>query len=253
MIMLSFPVLKFVHFKMLPSADKNQFFIYLDLPEGTDTPQTEKVSKWINKEVLKNKNVNSIQSFVGTTAVVDFNGLFRGANLRKSPNMASLRINLVDSEDRNETSSEIVSKIRQEISQEKSKANKELLPWLRNMKTKFVEDPPGPPVNATMEIKIKGPDRNILEEITKKIEKITKKIDGVVDIDTSIEYPAQKTVIKINHRKALQAGISTQDVKETLSIILKSTIIDQYHLKNSPSIATIDFIVKAEDRNNCKI
>jgi multidrug efflux pump subunit AcrB len=248
-IVLLFPVLNLVHFKMLPSADKEQFFVSVDLPEGTDTPQTEIIAHWITQQFLTHPEVISIQSFTGSPSVTDFNGLLKGSNLRKASHLANIRVNLTQPEQRSVTSSEIVTDLRETIRTKKLTAPQSILPWLTQTNVKFVEDPPGPPVRSTLEIKIKGPDRAVLEQVAKDVEQLLPNIKGIVDTDTSIEYAAQKTVLLVDHEKALQAGISTAQVSETINALLNPWIIGQYHLSDQREIATIELLVEKSQQD----
>ena len=250
-VVLLFPVVKLVHFKMLPSADKEQFFVSVDLPEGTDTPQTEKVAKWITLQLLSQEEVISVQSFVGVPSVTDFNGLFKGSNLRQAPHLANIRVNLSDSGQRHISSSEIVEMLRDTIEEKivRLSSSVEIKPWLMQANVKFIEDPPGPPVRSTLEIKVKGATRAVLEDVAVQIKNMFSETKGVVDIDTSIEYPAQKTIIRVDNEKALLAGISTAQISEALGAILDPVIIGQYHLQNQHEIATVEFLVESADKD----
>jgi multidrug efflux pump subunit AcrB len=251
-IVLLFPIVKLVHFKMLPSADKEQFFVSLDLPEGTDTPQTERVSQWVTQQLLSHPEIISVQSFTGTPSVTDFNGLLKGSNLRKAPNLANIRVNLTDHTQRSETSSEIVTSLRETIQSKKLIASAEIHSWIAQTNIKFVEDPPGPPVRSTLEIKIKGPDREVLEQVAQQVEQLLPTVKGIVDTDTSIEYAAQKMILHVDHEKALQSGITTTQVSETLGALLDPLTIGQYHLPNQHEIATIELLVQKSQQDQIR-
>lgn len=248
-IVLLFPVFKLVHFKMLPAADKEHFSVSIDLPEGTDTPQTEKVAQWISNQLLANEAVQSVQIFTGVPAVTDFNGLLKGSNLRQAPHLASLRVNLNAPHDRQINSAALVKKLRTTINQNRLTDTSALKPWLTQANLKFVEDPPGPPVRSTLEIKIKGPDRTVLENIATQLETLLPNIKGVVDIDSTIEYPALKTVLKVDNEKASLSGVSVAEIKNTLTAILDPVIISQYHLKDQNEVTVIEFSVKSDQKD----
>ncbi len=241
-IALTFPVLKLVHFKMLPSANKNQFFVYIDAPQDTNFPETEKIAEFVSSELLKNPEITSIQSFVGTSSVVDFNGLFKGANYRIAPYMATLRVNLTDTTKRSIESTPLLNAERKKILAKISKDSNldpEFREILENTTFKFLEDPPGPPVRATLMAKIKGPNRQILEKVARDVETLFSKTKRVVDIDTSIADPIRKISFQVDHEKALASGIATAQIYEALSAISDEVTVSQFHLKNSPEMVTI--------------
>ncbi len=277
-LVFTFPVLKLVHFKMLPSANKNQFFVYIDAPQDTNFPQTQKIAGFISKELLKNPEIVSVQSFVGTASVVDFNGLFKGANYRIAPYMATLRVNLTDTDDRSIKSTPLLDAERDKILAKISKLQNSTvcqgeacenpvknsphpnpLPegegdinfyeTLKNTTFKFLEDPPGPPVRATLMAKIKGPNRELLKKVARDVEEMFRKTDRVVDIDTSISDNVRKVSFRVDHEKALEAGITTMQIYEALSAITAEKNISQFHQKDSPEMIDITLSVPPEKRD----
>ncbi len=74
-----------------------------------------------------------------------------------------------------------------------------------------------------------------MEKIWRNFSKILIK---VVDIDTSITEPIRKVSFEVDHEKALESGISTTQIFETLSTITNEIDISQFHLKDSPVNST---------------
>ncbi|MDH3324773.1 MAG: efflux RND transporter permease subunit [Candidatus Peregrinibacteria bacterium] len=179
---------------------------------------------------------------MGEPAVVDFNGLFRGSNLRQARHLATLKVNLTQPEDRNISSSKLVRSLRAELKQSADK----LLP---NTVVKFVEDPPGPPVRATLEAKIKGSDRKVLTQVASDLARIFKQENKVEDIDTSIESSVYRTVYKVDHEKAMSAGISTFQIINTLKSLLGETPIGQYQLQNQYEILMADLVFSSDKKD----
>lgn len=256
-IVLSFPVFKFVHFKMLPSADKNQFFVYIDTPQDSNYSLTKKVAGFTSRELLENPNVKSVQNFVGTASVVDFNGLFKGSNDRIAPYMATLRVNLIDKDDRSEESTPILNSEREKIlakifnrkATDSYLIETEIYDALKLTTFRFLEDPPGPPVRATLMAKIKGPNRKILNKVAQDMEKLFHKTDRVVDIDTSIEEAVRKVSFRVDHEKALESGIATAQIYEALSVMTSEVDVSQFHLDKSPEIVQIALSFPADKRD----
>ncbi len=253
-ISFSFPILKFVHFKMLPSANKNQFFVYIDAPQDSNYLQTEKIAKFISLKLLENKEIVSIQNFVGTKAVVDFNGLFKGSDYRTMPYMATLRVNLTDTKDRVINSTPLLNAERNRIitginSPEKMDIEPELRNLLQKTHFRFLEDPPGPPVRSTLMAKIKGPNREILKEIARDLEKMFYDVDRAVDVDTSIDEPVRKVSFRVDHEKALEAGIATSQIYEALSAVTGEVSLSQFHKKDTPEMVDVTLTVSKEKRD----
>lgn len=239
LIVFTFPVLKLVHFRMLPGADKAQYYIYIDAPEGTDLDHLYTMTTDIMSLVSQDKETKSIQSFVGEPPVVDFNGLYKGSHLREGFHLATLRVNLTEPDERSISSGEIVKAMRARIQTYQS----------QGLVIRFVEDPPGPPVQATLVAKIKGPDRDVRETIARDIQKKFHNTHGVVDIDTSIEEPYFRTIYAIDHRKALLSAVTTADIAHTLNTALETTRTAQYHISGHNELSYIELQYARQNRN----
>ena len=218
---LSLPFLKIVKFRMLPKADKEQFYLYLDLPNGTSIAKTDLLSNELEKLILAQENVESVESFVGTSQIVDFNGLFKGSSFRTQENQATLKINLTHPEERKETSEEIASKTR-DISEYFSQNHP-------NANIKIVEDPPGPPVLATLFIKVQGDDTEKITRIARDMKNIVSQEEGAVDVDTSIPEQNADKSYRINIQKSQLLGIAPSAINETLYLALEGLPAGSYH------------------------
>jgi len=221
LISLSLPLLKIVKFRMLPKADKEQFYLYLDLPSGTDIEKTNILSTELEKNILTQENIESVESFVGESQIVDFNGLFKGSSFRVQENQATLKINLTSPDSRDSTSEEIASTVRK-VSQDFSQLHPDT-------NIKIVEDPPGPPVQATLFLKVHGENTEKSTNIARDLKKIILQEEGVVDVDTSIpEQNADKTY-HIDTEKCQQLGISPANVNQTLFLGLHGMSAGAYN------------------------
>jgi multidrug efflux pump subunit AcrB len=104
LITFSFPFVGLVHFRMLPKADKEQFYVYVDLPADAGVSKTRATTVTVEENLLTLPEVASIESSVGAPPVTDFNGLFRGSNMRTLSHQATLKVNLLPHGDRDKKS-----------------------------------------------------------------------------------------------------------------------------------------------------
>ncbi len=222
---LSLPLAKIVKFRMLPKADKEQFYLYLDLPDGTNIEKTNQLSAELEKNILAREDIESVESFVGQSQIVDFNGLFKGSSQRAQQNQATLKINLTHPEERDATSEEIASGVR-DVSREFSGAHPDA-------NIKIVEDPPGPPVLATLFLKVQGEDTEKITAIARDIKKTVAGIDGVVDLDTSIPEQNSNKSYRVNIEKSQQLGITPNTVNQVLFLGLRGLPVSTYHHRDN--------------------
>lgn len=243
-----FPVFKFVHFKMLPSADKEQYYVYLDLEEGIDFKKTSEISSYISQQILKNdKNVVSIQEFSATPSVVDFNGLYKGSNLRNASNLATIRVNLTLPKERNAWSSDLVADMREVIL-----ADQKIQSFINNygLVVRFFEDPPGPPVRATLLAKIKTQDDDLRADLASELEQKFKSTKGVKDVKNTTEKVFFRTIYEVDHEKAVSFGVSTNQIVSLLNTALNANQISQYHIQdhNEPTFIELSFEKEYRDQ-----
>jgi len=219
---LALPAFKIVLFKMLPSANKNTFNITIDLPKGSSIESTKEVSDCVASILSKEKEIKDFEQFIGITGVVDFNGLLRGSSMKRGENIGEIRVNLLPKEeDRKESSIDMVSRLRPIIQKQCS---------FHNANIKLVEDPPGPPVIATLLMQVFGGDENGRVKLAENIEKLYKHTKRVVDIDVMRDREIVKYKIIPDREKAALLGISTDQIAKILGLGLKGGIVSVAHI-----------------------
>ncbi|MCB0210918.1 MAG: efflux RND transporter permease subunit [Anaerolineae bacterium] len=245
LVVLSFPVLKLVHFRMLPGADKRQYYVYIDGPEGTDLGKSLEVADMAVALLLRDPYTESVQEFIGTAPVIDFNGLYKGAEQRTGRHFITLRVNITPPKQRTMQSGAIVSSMRDYFAQSPAMRVYES----SGFTIQFVEDPPGPPVQATLVAKIKGPDPAVRQAVAQDIMEKMRATDGVVDVQSSIETPYPQTTFVIDYSKANRTGIVTANVVDVLQTATDGRNIGQYHLPEHNEFSFITLEYPTEARN----
>ncbi len=158
----------------LPKDNKNTFLISFHLPDTTPLEKTDKLVRQVEKIILKNEHIQNTQTFVGLPSVVDFNGQLRGSAAKIGSQYAEIRINLIDKHQRHISSIDIVKQFR-----------KELASIIKNhpeTTIQFVEDPPGPPVAATILAEIYGEDNQQREALAMKVREEFKKTWDMAEV-----------------------------------------------------------------------
>ncbi len=220
LISMTFPLMQWVKFRMLPKANKNTFLVSIDLPAGTALENTDRVARVIGEYLRRIPEVKDYETFTGAGSVMDFNGLLRGGAFREASHFADVRVNLVDKEERSISSEKLVLKIRPDIARIADEYHANI---------KLVEDPPGPPVRSTVVAEIYGPDYNKQREIARDIKTLFAGTDQVVDIDDSVKEKQEKYQLIVDKEKAALAGISTEQIVQTLRMSVAGTAISTLH------------------------
>ncbi|EKE30233.1 MAG: Acriflavin resistance protein [uncultured bacterium (gcode 4)] len=224
--------------RMLPKANKDQIYIWIDAPRDYSIQQTkaieEKLSafilnkdKWIPEELDLAENVSST---VWDRFLSDFANLFRWWSNRLSPNQISMRINLKSGEERDMKSEEYAIKIRPII-------KNYIYGLYPDIKFRLLEDPPGPPTMATFHMKIKWQEDLSQTELTKFAETIKRTVKSIeeqeklVDLSDTIGTPYKKIDIKLNQNDLIARWLSSDQVYNTLWALYNWIAVSFVHTK----------------------
>lgn len=245
LVSLALPAVTLVKFRMLPKADREQFFLYVDLPAGTSLERTNEVTKILEKRLLEHPEIIELQSYTGRPPILDFNGLFRGVDSRRQPWQSTIRVGLTEPESRNVKSEEIVLKLRPEV----LKDVPNLIPDTP-VKLKFVEDPPGPPVRSTLLVRVQGYDDQLLEDATRRLYPHIQKVDEVVDTDISIPEARKTISLKVDHAAATRRRIGPAQIVQALNTAYSGAVLGIYHNSNNIEQEYIVLRMKREYRDS---
>ncbi len=214
----------FVKVKMLPFDNKSEFQVIVDLPEGTTLEQTQQATAELARAAFGEPEVTDVQTYAGTAAPYNFNGLVRHYFLRRASNAADIQVNLLPKHRRNAQSHEIAKRVRLR-----------LLPVARRhqARIKVAEVPPGPPVLQTLVAEIYGPEAAGREQVARHVLDLFDRTDGVVDADWYVEDAQPKVEWKVDAEKAALNGVSTADVARTLSLAAAGMQVGLLHAEQA--------------------
>ena len=233
--------LKAVQFKMLPFDNKSELQVIVDMPEGTTLEQTSHVVSELGKYIQTVPEVTDYQSYIGTSAPYNFNGLVRHYFLRQGSNEADIQVNFVPKNERKKQSHDLAKLMRPDLQKigEKYGAN-----------VKLAEIPPGPPVISTLVAEIYGPDTNGQIEIASKIKDIFTGLKGVVDVDWMVEAPQNKTTFVVDKEKAAMLGVPTDAAAMSLQTALGGTPVGLTHFEHEKEPVEIFLRNSLADRSD---
>ncbi len=202
---------KKVTVKMLPFDNKSELQVIIDMPEGSTLEETAALTREMGEYLKTVPEVTDFQSYIGTAAPYNFNGLVRHYFLRSGSNVADLQVNFVAKHHREQQSHDLAKWLRPELKKLGDRYGASI---------KMAEIPPGPPVLSTLVAEIYGPDSDRQVEIARQIKEIFTETDGVVDVDWFVEDDQQKISLIVDKEKAAANGISTETVAKSLRIAL---------------------------------
>ena len=228
---VSLGVFKFVVLKMLPFDNKSELQLIVDMPEGTALERTARVLSELGDFLATVPEVTNYQVYAGNASPINFNGLVRQYYLREGHSVGDIQINLVDKSQRERRSHEIAVAIRKPLQD---------IGLQYDANVKIVEVPPGPPVQSPLVA-----DYVAQQRTASIVRKAFDSVDDVVDVDESIETAAEKFILKVDKHKAGLAGISQQQIANTISTVLKGEDVSYLHETNSrfPVAIRLEFAV----------
>lgn len=247
-VAISLPFFKVVKINLIPKSDAKQFYIYLDMPSGTSYGRTNEVATQVQEAVLASQEVSGVESFVGTPPISEFNGLFKGSFARVGENQATLKVDLIPKEERENVSGKIVQQTRESVGEQ-------LLAKEPDAKLVFVEDPAGPPVRSAYYLKIQGDDQQLRESTTRDLEQLSGTISGVSDLNNSISKRSLEKQYHVDFEKTARLGIAPAAVIDTLHTSLSGTNIALYNaqtnnVQNDKQQHFITVRMQADDRSS---
>ncbi len=235
-------VMRLVPMKMLPFANKDTLQLVIDMPEGSSLELTDAVVRDFEQYLLKQPQIESFQSYVGVNSPMDFNGLVRHYYLRNQPHIADIHINLISKKIRQEQSHNLALSWRHDL---------EKIAQKHNAKLAIVEQPPGPPVFATITAEIYGNLQSAYADILKGADIVKAKMvkePGVCDVNSTIEAKHFRYEFIVDKTKAALHGISISDINASLAMFVGGLKAGDLHLENQRNAVPIFISLARKDK-----
>ena len=224
----------------LPKDNKNTFLITVHMPDASPLEATAQVVNALEKELVKSPFILNYESYTGVSSVIDFNGQLRGSSEFRGEQFAEIRVNLIDKTQRQETSIKIVQALRQQF--------QSIFSHYPEAVIQLLEDPPGPPVRATVLAEIYGLDNEQLYEIANKVEHEFKQTWDMAEVWTTNLTTIPEYRLHIDQEQAALTGVSTFQVAQALESFITGKTLSYLHNTESRSAVPIRLMVPREQR-----
>jgi hydrophobic/amphiphilic exporter-1 (mainly G- bacteria), HAE1 family len=194
----------------IPKNDESQFEISVRTPEGSTLEQTELISTRIGREVK-------------TLPGVAYTVVLVGNDDRRTANLASIFVKLIDIHQRAEPQFQIMDQVRKTVLP-KFAAEK-----LRTSVSQVAAISGGGMSNKEISFYVSGPDLQKLGEYSGRLTTALAKVPGVVDVDTSLVLGKPEMAVNLDRKKAAELGVQVADVADTLSVMVGGRKISTYN------------------------
>jgi multidrug efflux pump subunit AcrB len=237
---MSLVYFKSVKVKMLPFDNKQEFQVLIDYPATTPLLVGKQWSADLASEILKNKEVESVQVFAGEASPHSFSGMVKHTFLRSADYQNDLQVVLTEKGARKDSSHKIIESLRPVI--KKFGGDKGAV-------TKVLEIPPGPPVLATMMAEVYGPNAQTRERVTKEIESIFAAEPSVVDLDTTLRLGRPRKVFEYDQVQGGLLGTRSSELMELGRLVFSETPVTTLANVNSPEHVEVNLSLKQDARS----
>jgi multidrug efflux pump subunit AcrB len=217
---LSLFYFKAVTVKLLPFDNKSEIAIVADLPHGASVETTNRVLADAVARIGGIAEIVSLETYAGTAAPFNFNGLVRHYYLRNQPEMGDIQINLAPRDKRSRSSHDIAMAVRKALSNLEAPEHSSL---------KVVEPPPGPPVLATLLAEIYGPDPQTRRAVAAKVRQAFESVPFIVDVDDSYGVASLRKRIEVDQDSLEFFGVQQGDVFDTLRRLYGGDVVGYSH------------------------
>ena len=218
--------------KMLPGKDSDTFSVYVNLKDGSSINKTKEVTQCISNELQKNNNVTNISVFLGEGQPLDFAALVKQSALKDKQWQAEMMINIKRAQNRDITSYNLVSNLREKVKQKCS--------TVHNPTIKFIELPAGPPVLASIVAEVYGGNSfESRRDFSKKIAKVLQDQATLVDIDIMATQDYIKYELRLDNNKIIKSQIELDQIKNILYVAYEGmpiSVVNEENAQNQISI-----------------
>ena len=194
-----------------PNAEKRQFLVDVEGPEGSTLENTERLVRYVEEWLAEEERVTYWLANVGrSNPQVYYNVI----PTPEKSNTGQLVVEL-DTRAVKETSA-FVARLREYLDREPGATYS------------IVEFKNGPPIEAPIAIKVIGPELDQLESLASQIENVLAATPGVTDLDNPLHLPRTDLAIEIQREKAALLGIPLVEVDRTVRAAISGLPVAVY-------------------------
>jgi multidrug efflux pump subunit AcrB len=211
----SMALFPFIGVSFFPKAEKTQFIINVNLPEGSSIEETDKAVKYV-EDLLKSRE--EVDRYVANIGRHNPRIYYNVIDRHRRSNIGQLFVRLLNGADM-ERMSRMIDELRAEVA------------GYAGAKIEIKELEQGPPVDAPVEIKVRGEKVEVLKKIAGDIETLFKQTPGLINIDNPLSTSKTDIQVNINRDKAAMYGIPLAEIDRTVRMSIAGMTISKYRDK----------------------
>lgn len=197
----SLGLFKIVGFSLFPKSEKPQFLINIETPTSTSIYETDRIARYVEEELKKEKEISYFTSNVGKgNPRIYYNVIGRS----ESSNIAQFFVQLKGLTTEQKT--KLIDKLRDKFM------------FCPNAKIEVKDFEQGPPLEAPIAMRIFGENLDTLRSVSMKIEEIIKRTEGTIYVNNPLSNQQTDLHVKINKEKAGQLGVAISDIDRAIRL-----------------------------------
>lgn len=186
-----------------PSADRDQFEIYVILPDGTSINHTHAIALEANEFIVQKDGIEQVTWMIGaSTPAVYYNQMMSRDN---APNFA----NAVITTESVARADQLIVDLQYEL--------QDRLPSAKVVVRKFGQ---GPPISAPLEVDIFGTDLDVLDELGKQVQVAMTKVPGLTQSLVSISSGEAEVILDVSENQSYLAQLTLSQIAQQLQVSL---------------------------------
>ncbi len=197
---LTLPAFNIVGAEQMPKSDQGQLTVNLEMPVGTPITETDKGLVKIEQYLKNIKEIKYYHTTLGSSGGME--GASSGSHLGR------IGIQLTGKNERDRSLWEVGDQIRQ---------------WSKNFnlgKVTVAEADNMAGGGSDIQIEVTGKDTRKLVTLAEEVRKVVSSIQGTQDVDLDWRLGQPELQIKVNRRKADEAGLSVDEIARSVRAAL---------------------------------
>lgn len=199
--------------KFFPDSDRTQVLVYLNQPAETSMQETQRMLERSFKGFEDKEQFPHVNSFAGYGGFGGPRFVMSLTPLNPADNKAFVVLNVDDTTHMDDTIAAAQEMFRTQFPNVEAKVMRMFL---------------GPSDANVMQVRIFGPDENVLYETAKKVEKILADQPNTMDISQDWENRVTELKIVVDQQRAKQLGISSNDIAQSLKMYYSGKVASVY-------------------------
>lgn len=224
---------KYVEQQFFPDSDRMQVMVYVDLPNGTSTRETNRqmqdIFTWLDKE----ETFPQVTSYAGYTG---FNGPRFVLSLNPedpADNKGFIILNIKSGTDLDTVVNEM---------------HNALLNNFPNVSARVKRMFAGPSDSSSISIQVKGPDKGVIYDKAQEIMTVLQNVPYTKNVRTDWENRIVKVQVKVDQHRARRAGVTSEDIATALQSFFSGASVTEY--RDGDDIIPIILRANEAERSN---